>query len=399
LNVGLIFGIGSVLTLVFGGSLFQFLKTAPGRLAMVFLAGTALSIPTSHWASDSLSIWQVYASRTFVFLLFVPAFVYSMPSMTRFLNLAIFGMWLFLITCMLYANPHPEHGRLIIPDSPYYNNPNDLGIQLMLTIPFLLYWMSQSKLALKLLAMPGIAVVLWFLIKTASRGAFLGLILCFLIQFVVSKQKAMIGALGAISLVFFLLMSSDVQSRLLLVFSPNLQTERDRGSGGVGEARASSNERKHVATRAAEMSIQNPLTGVGMGQFANVLWAEGVEKKVHEAALGTHNSYLQISSETGLISLGAYIGLMVMAIRRFIRIYRVSVSYPALTELKAQSLCWFSYTIAFGVVALFHHIGFSYHFPLLVGACIAMELYSRPLLQRFAVQTPFPVTPQPLRAS
>jgi O-antigen ligase len=201
--------------------------------------------------------------------------------------------------------------------------------------------------------------------------------------------------LAAVGLILFLLVPGDAQRRMLLIFATNADDERsiaglgsleqtsigDRASGGIGEATASSSARRHLIDRAFEMTLQNPFFGVGIGQFPTVIWTEGKALGVHEASLGTHNSYLQVSAETGIVAFGCYLSVLFLSISRFYRIYRQASRNPQLKELKAQSLCWFAASVCYAAVSMFHHIAFSSLLPLLGGACIAMELLSAPLLK------------------
>lgn len=384
LNIGLIFGVGAMLALLFSGAIGRFLQTKTGKIALTFLLLLAVGIPFSTWSADSFGNWRTYASRTFICILFIPAFVLNLQQMKTFLNLYVAGFFVFLLTCILYAAPHPDHGRFVINGSPFYENPNDLGIQLVFAVPFLFYRLSQSGMVMKVLSGLGLLLSLWFLLKTASRGAFVALVVLFLVQLVVSKQRIIIGALAVFGFLIFVVVPSDSQRRLFLIFSSSAAaTESDRGAGGLGEAVASSAHRQHLLTRALEMTVRNPLFGIGQAQFPNVIWSEGKAGGVHEAALGTHNSYVQISSETGIPAFICYLSMLVLSIRRNLQIYKIASRFPELKDLETISFCWFSAAICYMAFSTFHHIGYSNLLPVLCGATIAMELLSRPYLQPY----------------
>lgn len=383
LNIGLIFGVGAMIALLASGSMMRFLQSTVGKVALGFLLLLAFGIPTSHWAADSFGIWSTYASRTFICVLFIPAFVLSLGQMKTFLNFYVVGFCVFLLTCVLFASPHPDHGRLVINGSPFYENPNDLGIQLVFAIPFLFYRFGESGFAMKLVTGCGLGLSLWFLLKTASRGAFVALVVLFLVQLVVSKQRMLIGAVAVVGFVLFIIVPSDAQRRLFVVVSSSASAAEDRGQGGIGEAVASSAHRQHLLTRALEMTVRNPIFGIGLGQFPNVIWSEGKAVGVHESALGTHNSYLQVSSETGIPAFICYVAMILMSVRRSLWVYKIASKVPELKELAAQSFCWFSASVSYLVFSTFHHIGYSNLLPVLCGATIAMELLSRPLLQPY----------------
>jgi O-antigen ligase len=175
---------------------------------------------------------------------------------------------------------------------------NFLALYLVVGLPFL--WFSISlkkgpmKTALCLMMIPMLAGMS----RTGSRMGLLalgaGLLLFFI--FATAKEKAAIIMGGSLFLILALvLLPEKIVQRFTTFFNPT-------SAAGL-EAAQSTNSRKVLLKRGIDLSLEHPLLGVGPGQF---MVAEAEEA----AAVGrrgvwhyTHNSYTELSSETGVMGL------------------------------------------------------------------------------------------------
>jgi O-antigen ligase len=124
------------------------------------------------------------------------------------------------------------------------------------------------------------------------------------------------------------------------------------------------------------------LSGVGPGQFADAYWADAKKEGKHVASLGTHNSYTQVGAEGGLPVFFCYAGVIILCIRSNYRLYRGAMDDPKLRDIMQMSFCLFLATIGLATNAIFHHMAYSMHVPVLGGLSICLQLIAKPYLQR-----------------
>jgi O-antigen ligase len=176
-------------------------------------------------------------------------------------------------------------------------NPNFLGHALALGCIALvaLYLPSASVLFLVPAAGAALAVA-----ATGSRGAVVALAagVCYLL---IGHGKRVLAVVLALVLVVagFLVppISSRVENSALF----------NRSSTSI----ASNNKvRFEAALVAVRYSIQNPIFGIGYGQFTEMTPGESALR----IRINTHNDYLRLAAEAGLLTLCVFIGLLVMAL-------------------------------------------------------------------------------------
>jgi putative inorganic carbon (hco3(-)) transporter len=156
-----------------------------------------------------------------------------------------------------------------------FNDPNDLGLALVLVIPFLLDKLLQRRSILSVVALPLIAVAIYY---TNSRGTVLaGLVaIC---SYIVIRCRSLYGALagGLFGVIIFLLGPSRMAS--------------------VSASEESAYGRIEAWYAAYQMFKENPLFGVGHGMFIDF----------HK--LTAHNSFVLVMAELGIVGLFFFTGL------------------------------------------------------------------------------------------
>jgi O-antigen ligase len=138
--------------------------------------------------------------------------------------------------------------------------------------------------------------------RTGSRMGLLALLtglLLFLI-FASAKQRLMVITSGAVFLIMALFfLPQGIKERFTTYFqAQSVQSE---------EAAQSALARKELLLRSLELTAQHPFLGVGPGEFIDAEAAEA-EKKGQKALWHyTHNSYTELSSETGIAGLVLFV--------------------------------------------------------------------------------------------
>jgi putative inorganic carbon (hco3(-)) transporter len=178
-------------------------------------------------------------------------------------------------------------------------NPNELGFVIVTAIPFLHYLLWSGRFWAKLFYLSLVPALLYALILTQSRGAFLALLVISWIIFKESNRKTMLIVLAAcIAFAGWNVMSPQQKDRYL-----SLVGESQTGNTASAEGRL------RGMVMEFELAMNRPLVGHGLGTTP--------EAKTH--VLGdrraAHNFYAEILIETGIIGFAFFI-------RFLLRVYR-----------------------------------------------------------------------------
>lgn len=236
-----------------------------------------------------------------------------------------------------------------------FENSNMLGVFLIMVIPFALSVALRSgKLLVKLTALASCGIMGICLIYTWSRGAWLGLVLALLVFMLLYDHYIIpvavpLGALGIT--VFGDKLGGGLFDSLINRFSSILMMSD-----------SSSVYRLGIWRGAMRVAAENWFTGIGVGTEAfravYIRFAEsGIETAVH-----SHNLFLQILIETGVVGLSVFIVALVLCIKSGLEIVRRSspdtafekaISVSGVSALMAALLqgmtdfIWFNYRIFF----------------------------------------------------
>jgi O-antigen ligase len=165
---------------------------------------------------------------------------------------------------------------------------NDLALLFVVALPFAFFLLKDSTKFQRLLLLAAIAMMIVGIIKSASRGGFLGLIVISVFLLIRSSKQARKYALIAIlggAIMFTIAAPAAYWTRISTIFSlqndynMNLQT---------GRMMVWQNGLKMIATY--------PVTGVGINCF-NIAHADFSGTKIN---ISPHNSFLQIAAELGI---------------------------------------------------------------------------------------------------
>jgi O-antigen ligase len=186
-----------------------------------------------------------------------------------------------------------------------FENPNDLALNLVTFLaPTLFIIFHEKRASRRLLACAIAAAMLAAIVCTKSRSGFLGLVaMAAIVLYYMAKQKPGI-VVGVILAAFMSLpvMPSSFWERMDSIVNADEDTSGSRAA------------RLRLFDQGIEVFLENPVTGIGAGQFQNYNGPGMVERwRV------THNVWLQIAAELGMF------GLMIFAFM-VLRAYTSSVA-------------------------------------------------------------------------
>ncbi|MFA4992776.1 MAG: O-antigen ligase family protein [Candidatus Omnitrophota bacterium] len=221
-----------------------------------------------------------------------------------------------------------------------FPNPNLLGIYMSAFIPLMaglsiLYFKGRNKVFMSFLS--SLALIGIFL--TFSRGAGLAVYLAILFLSIAGKKKLLITALVAILLIFPFVMPKDIKKWAKEVnYNPIVfMLNQDRIS---------------IYNNTINMIRHHPFVGVGVNTFSRNYGkykTESAEKYAHTPdTIYSHNIYLQMAGEIGLLGLAAFIWFLFLIFKNAVNNYSMLKN----EYLKVVSLSLLACILAFLVNGL-----------------------------------------------
>ncbi|HKT81068.1 MAG TPA: O-antigen ligase family protein [Vicinamibacterales bacterium] len=258
-------------------------------------------------ATAPFSIWPGGVVQAFLdtFVKVMVVFVLMMNTITTRKRFEQFS-WLILLCCgyvavlalVNYARGINivERERLDGPVRGLMGNPNDLAMNLVTFMPLAVtIAMSYQHATLKRLSAAAITAAMFaVIILTKSRSGALGLIVM-VVTLVLLGRKVRRG-FGTITLAVTLAAVPLLPSSFWMRMSTIVNPAQDRALyTGSREARS------NVMREGIQAFLTHPITGVGAGQFKNYNPPERQERW-----LETHNAFIQVAAELGIVGLLAF---------------------------------------------------------------------------------------------
>jgi O-antigen ligase len=192
-----------------------------------------------------------------------------------------------------------EGNRAAGPVGGFFENPNDLALNLAAFLPLAMMYVKRPGPMAKRIVCAGITLLMFTaLVLTKSRSGMVGtvaMLAVFVLAARMIKPTFVIAAVVA-----------------AMVVLPNVpQSFWDRMSSitdAEKDQTGSREERVLLMEQAVMVFLEHPITGVGAGQFKN-FGPPGQGKRWREA----HNVLLQVASELGVIALVTFVFLIVRA--------------------------------------------------------------------------------------
>src|SRR5436190_404109 len=181
-----------------------------------------------------------------------------------------------------------------------FQNPNDLALNLVTFLgPTLLIVVQDRKTSRRLLAAGFAAIMLMAIVCTKSRSGFLGLLVMGLVvaYYTVRVRPGIILAAVLAGLLALPAMPSSFWDRMDSI------TNADEDTTGSRAARL------RLINQGLEVFAENPITGIGAGQFQNYN-APGVTVEKWRV---THDVWLQVASELGIFGVLVFAFLVIRA--------------------------------------------------------------------------------------
>jgi len=270
--------------------------------------------------------------------------------------------------------------RLTLPGTSL-GNPNDFATHLLLILPFCVWLIFSSSWAFKIVGVVSSGALGLIVLRSGSRGGFLTLIAMIAVIFWKSsggQRLAIVAVCVAGTVLAVSIFPQVLWNRFETIYAgappANVGGFGDDSSETVAVAESSTNARWYILKRSVEFTLQNPLFGLGPGNFAikEADLAHGEGRR--GSWIGTHNSYTQASSEGGIPAFLFFAATLFSAMRINAGIHKRTRNRPELRNISRTALCLLVTIAGFSVNILFSHLAFRFYVPMLVGMTIAFSV-------------------------
>ncbi|MDH5570140.1 MAG: O-antigen ligase family protein [Gammaproteobacteria bacterium] len=283
------------------------MKTTTGRTLSFLIIWILLSVPFGVYPGQSVAfLLQNYWKMLIMFFL-VLGYITSKDDINKLIWVYICAVGLLSASTVMTSGD----SRMAISSDIY--DANDTALQFLLAFPFILWKLKASK-GLRRIALLAIGfIILVGMVKTGSRGGFLGLVVIIML-FVLQLKK-----LENTSLIkgFFLI---SIVSGVIIYNSNDAYIERISTLFNISDDYnlTSSTGRIEIWKRGIDMMVNNPMLGVGVINFIS---AEGMFYiDTGSRWNAAHNSFIQIGSELGFPGLIAFCLLIYYSVKNIRKI-------------------------------------------------------------------------------
>ncbi len=380
---------------VFSGGILRVWQHKIGRYFLAFTAWMGIAIPFSFWRGGSIIVFQGWLKAFLVYICIV-GLIATYDQTLRAIKVLGFSVLTLAVLALTLGNS--STGRLFLSEGKF-QNPNDLAQIMLIGLPFL-WLMVKDSTQNVLFKIPPVllsGLVFFVLLKTGSRGAIFGFLA---MLFFVFMRGSMTDRIAILALSMFLLVvalvivPAGLRNRYTTLFSSESADEVSAGSRDLTEiAVASSEARQRVLRTSVEMTIKNPIFGVGPGMFAEAVEDDLRQQGKRTTFLMSHNSYTQVSSELGFPGLILFLAVLVSCFKATAAVARVSKTRRGnrWQNIGNTAVCLRMTLVAYCATALFSSVAYQSLLPAIAGLCTALYMSVQEELVQQAAGMPLPL--------
>ena len=275
-------------------------KMPTTRWICLYMAWLPVTILFSIWRGGSFTIFVNHAFHAALIYVSIVSLVTTRKVMNTVVGTIALAN-LFICVMGFIGPTHLMQERLVIGYGTF-GDPNALAMYLLFGLPCWWLWAQRLPILLRIFPIGAVCLTLMVFGKTGSRGGMIALIAVLGFHFlkVPAAMKAkLLAAVVVFGLAAAVLLPTYITLRFMSFF-----TIADESSPYAamlkGNDVASTESREDVAKQAFNLTLQHPLTGVGMGNFGDSAYSAFKQHGAEFINTATHNSFLQVSSETGI---------------------------------------------------------------------------------------------------
>lgn len=335
-----------------------------------------MSVPFAFWRSRAFEILYQDWLKTLIIFFLLSQLVFTTDRVRKLLWAMILCM-LFVSAYSLVQRPAMDsEGRMRGAMLGFFSG-NYLGIAVAVMLPYIAVLLVSSRSIIKSLVLVStFGLVMLMTVKTASRGNMICVIISLLLVWALilrdSAKARLMGVAFVLAIVVAVLVAPGV-------FWDRLSTMWDKESYSTSAASLSAEQsemqRKTLLMHSIKFTFQNPVFGLGLGNFPIV---NGTVTRDSQSWKGTHNTYTEVSSEAGIPAFLLFVALLITSIRSMRRIHQQCHDRPELAELSLLARATQVSILSFMLAGFFAHLAYDYYLYYLAGFGVALQaVYDR----------------------
>jgi len=368
----LAFGIPVALLTVVSGGLMRAFRAGPTYWASALMLWMVIVVPFGYWKRGSIDILIVAFQTEFSMLFMIAGVVFALSDVQKVLSaISLAGVVTIFASFLFGAS---QLGRFSIAFGSLANA-NDYATHLIVLLPFLVLTILNAKNVFVRLGgavFPLLAVFL--LLKTGSRAGLLSLVFILGFLFVRGTQTQRFALVGA-SIVIMLAAAVAIPRATLLRYLAfgDTRDESIEVSRDLNVAAESASQRQTLLIESLYITAAHPLFGVGPGNFApaEAELASGSGRR--GAWLLSHNTYTEISSETGIPGIIFFLGMLVSSFLSLRSVLKKTRNNPAFASIQRTAVCLMVSLAGFCICIFFASMSYRFYFPALVGLIVSFS--------------------------
>jgi O-antigen ligase len=327
LRVPMVFFVLSIIAALVSGTLLQVFQRRMVRVMLLICGWMSITTVFSVYRSSSLEVFQATLIAC-VFAIALMCVAVSSQSALRGIRTLTYSIFAAAILSFIFGVRTQDRLSLY---NGTYGDPNQYAMALLIGLPLILFLARARGLVGKLFSYASAVVIFIAFARAGSRGGAIALFVMLVIWFFHLKfgQKVvMAGAVIAVVFSALALLPDYLRVRYTTLFSAQeseaaaqlTANQLDQLGGDIG----SSESRLELLKDGIELTARHPLFGVGPGQFGMERWDLKMKQTGKNVGnFQTHNSYLQMSSENGVIGMILLIALIVLSFKEVAAVLRL----------------------------------------------------------------------------
>ena len=259
-----LFGPIAVLAVIVSGGMRRVFQENTARFWLLFAVWMILAVPFSTWRGDSIQHVAGYLKADFILLVTTAGLARKWTDCRKIMYTVAAAAVFNIATAYFFQT---GGSRLSFDVAGTIGNSDDLAAHFLIVLPFLLFIALKPRTSrfFRLLSAVAIAVGIFQIFRTSTRGALISLLVTTMFVFLRGSLRQKVAvAISAIA-----------AAALLTIFLPAANWQRltsfSRGASANEEAIESSDERQYLLKQSIIFTLEHPLFGVGPSEFLTYL--------------------------------------------------------------------------------------------------------------------------------
>lgn len=368
-------GTGAILAWVLGlltGQI-KFRKSRELFLMLGLTAWFAVGVPFSIWRGNSFDMLRNEWIKTVMIFFLLTQTVTTLKRVRDLLWVIFLSGFVATGLSLLLGGGlmQNEDARFMGLTKGFFSG-NYLGIAAAVTLPYIAAMLVHTRSFFKqLLLVTSFGTMISLAVLTASRGNILSIVLSLILVWFLVLRNSMKARLIGVCFAFGLVVSVAFAPRAFWERVGTLWDTKSYATSAVGNSASQSEyQRKELLMRSLYVTVTKPIFGVGIANFP--IYSGTVTRNAQEWK-GTHNTFTQISSESGLPGLAMYVALLFTVIGAMRRLVRATAGRPEFEQHRALASATIVSIFSFMLGGFFAHLAYEYYLYYLAGIGVALQ--------------------------